>query len=154
MTTALSVQRTIDTAQQAVFAVIADPRRHREMDGSDTVRGTEATGPITRVGEVFRMDMHHRDAGDYQTDNHVTAFEPGRVIAWRTSEVDAEPAGWEWIWRLDPIDDSTTAVSLTYDWSDVHDPAVLALVPFPAIPLPALEQSLVGLAALVARPRP
>ena len=61
------------------------------MDGSDTLRGAEASGPITRVGEVFRMDMHHVDAGDYQTDNHVTAFEPDHLIAWRTSETDAEP---------------------------------------------------------------
>ncbi len=147
--TQLTAARTVHAPASVVFALLADPRRHPELDGSDMVRGDVGAEPVTGVGQVFRMDVHHRVAGDYRTDNHVTAFEQDALIAWRTAAVDQEPAGWEWRWRTEARDDGATDVSITYDWSDVHDPAVLARVPLPGVPQEALQRSLENLAAAV-----
>lgn len=147
--TSVSATRTVAAPAADLFAVVADPRRHAEVDGSGMVVGDDVTGPITAVGEVFRMHVRHPRAGDYDTDNHVSRFEDGRLLAWRTAGVDKEPAGWEWSWRFDPLDDGATRVTLTCDWSAVDDPAVLERMSFPVVPQPDLERSLDRLAAAV-----
>ena len=145
----LSASRVVAATPTAIFAVLTDPRRHADLDGSGMVRGDVDAVPVTEVGQVFRMQVHHPTAGDYETDNHVSRFERDVLLAWRTSAVDAEPAGWEWVWRLSPTGDGSTEVSLTYDWSGVRDPAVLALVRFPVVPPEALEGTLDRLVAAV-----
>lgn len=148
--TSIVVSREVAAPPAALFALLADPRRHPDIDGSAMVRGDVDAGPITAVGQVFRMQVRHPRAGDYLTDNLVTRFEPDAVVAWRTGAVDAEPPGWEWTWSLEPLADGTTRVSLHYDWSDVHDPAVLERVRFPGVPREDLEATLDRLAAAVA----
>lgn len=128
---------------------MADPRRHPEVDGSGMVRSDDGATPITGVGQVFRMHVRHPRAGDYDTDNHVSRFEQDALVAWRTAGVDKEPAGWEWSWRFEPLDDGGTRVTLTCDWSAVADPAVLERMSFPVVPQEALEASLDRLAAAV-----
>jgi hypothetical protein len=54
-------------------------------------------------------------------ENHVVEFEEGRLIAWRPSEPGATPPGHLWRWRLEPIDDTHTRVTHTYDWSQLTD---------------------------------
>jgi hypothetical protein len=54
-------------------------------------------------------------------ENHVVEFEEGRLIAWRPAEPGAEPPGHLWRWRLEPIDDTHTRVTHTYDWSRLTD---------------------------------
>lgn len=147
--TSIVVARDVDAAPADVFAFLADPRRHAEIDGSDMVRSDDDARPITAVGQVFRMHVHHPRAGDYRTDNVVTRFEQDAVVGWRTGPVDGTPPGWEWTWRVEPSG-SGTHVSLTYDWSDVHDPEIHRRVGgFPAVPPAALERTLDGLVAAV-----
>lgn len=148
--TQLTATRMIDASTTDVFDVLSNPERHPELDGSGMVRSDEKSDRVTATGQVFRMNMHHPDTGDYQTDNHVTGYDQNALLAWQTSAVDAEPAGWEWVWRLDAVDAGTTAVTVTYDWSKVDDPAVLKRVRFPVVPQDALEHTLENLAAAVA----
>lgn len=54
-------------------------------------------------------------------ENHVVAFEEGRLIAWRPSPVGEPQPGHEWRWELVPIDDSRTRVTHTYDWTELTD---------------------------------
>lgn len=150
MDTHLTATRTIDAPAGEIFAILSDPQRHHEIDGSDMVRSDDRSDRITASGQTFRMNMHHPKAGDYQTDNHVTGFEQGSLLAWQTGAVDADPAGWEWVWRLTPLERDSTEVSVTYDWSKVTDPAVLKRLHFPVVPQEALESTLAGLAAAVA----
>ncbi len=145
----LTVSRVVAATPAVVFAVLSDPRRHADLDGSGMVRGDVDAAPVTEVGQVFRMRVHHPAAGDYETDNHVSRFERDALLAWRTSAVDAEPAGWEWVWRLSPVGEGSTEVSLTYDWSGVRDPAVLAILSFPVVPPEALAGTLDRLVAAV-----
>ena len=54
-------------------------------------------------------------------ENHVVEFEEGRRIAWRPSEPGSPPPGHLWRWELEPLGDSTTLVTDTYDWTELTD---------------------------------
>ena len=59
-------------------------------------------------------------------ENHIVEFEEGRLIAWRPAELGSPPPGHLWRWELQPIDETTTRVTHTYDWSELSDPNRLA----------------------------
>lgn len=125
--TSLRVTATINATPAVVFDLLASPHRHHELDASGMVGADEEDTPITKVGQVFRMNMTFRaDDGkvtDYQTDNHITAFEPNRVIAWSVAPVDGEPLGWTWRYELAPKkkNDEKTKVALVYDWTGITE---------------------------------
>ena len=135
--------------------MLADPRRHPALDDSGMVLAqvTEGrgAGPITHVGQVFRMRMTMGGANRYETDNHVIVFEPGRAIGWAVAEADGKPLGWTWRFDLEPVD-AGTRVSQTYDWSQVSDAETLRTIPFPAVPRDARLETLALLAELVEAP--
>jgi hypothetical protein len=91
-----------------------------------------SAGPITAAGQSFVMDMYRDGLGNYQVRNEVTAFEPGRRIAWRPAVETSSPAldaalgditpgGHVWTFELERTGDGKTAVTHTYDWSAVFD---------------------------------
>ena len=59
-------------------------------------------------------------------ENHVVEFEESRRIAWRPAEPGQNPPGHLWRWELEPIDTARTAVTLTYDWTQLRDEKRLA----------------------------
>ena len=69
------------------------------------------------VGDVFFMTLK---SGSVR-DNHVVEFEEGRRIAWRPADPGQPPAGHLWRWELEPLDESTTRVTHSYDWSQLTD---------------------------------
>ncbi|HKJ10783.1 MAG TPA: SRPBCC family protein [Ornithinimicrobium sp.] len=145
-----TVQRTIVASNAEIFAVLSNPENHVRIDGSGFVRSVDHGDRITGTGQVFTMNMSgDHMGGDYQTDNHVTGFDDGALLAWQTTPAGTEPYGWEWVWRLEPQGPDATLVSLTYDWSKVTDQDVLAQVKFPLVQQSALEESLGNLAAVV-----
>lgn len=110
---------TVRADSEAVWTVLSDPTRHATFDASDTVGEAVTQQPLTRLGQVFRMNMNYDDGTSvthYRTDNHVSALEPLRRIAWDTAVVGEPPLGWTWRYDLEPIDGGTR-VTLTYDWS-------------------------------------
>ncbi|HUC06212.1 MAG TPA: SRPBCC family protein [Acidimicrobiales bacterium] len=74
--------RKVGVPPAAVFALLSDPRRHPQFDGSGMLVGVATPGPVTEVGDVFSMHMHNENMGDYTIDNHVVEFDPDRRIAW------------------------------------------------------------------------
>jgi len=148
------VQREVAAEPAAVFALLADPRRHPEIDGSGTVRAAAGAEPITGAGQVFVMDMDltavgHAELSGYQTENHVVEFVPDELLTWATARRGNVPAGVRWSWALRRSAPGRTRVVHTCDWSRVTDPAVLARVQFPRIPADRLEQTLQRLADAV-----
>jgi hypothetical protein len=148
----LCVSRTIEAAREAVFAVLADPTRHPDIDGTGWLRGS-TDQPITAVGQVFGMAMYHDNHPDkhYDMANLVTVFDAPAAIAWEPGQhgADGELGRGGWVWRYDlrSVDESRTEVSLTYDWSAVPPP-LREHIPFPPFPIDHLEQSLANLARL------
>ena len=146
--TSISAQRSIDAASQDIFAVLTDPHRHVELDGSGFVRSLEKGDRIEKSGVQFRMNMAgDHMGGEYQTDNIVTGFDPNHLLAWQTAPAGQEPPGWEWVWELTSTGSDTTDVTVTYDWSKVTDKELLSKLSFPLVPQQALETSLGNLAA-------
>jgi hypothetical protein len=122
--TSIRVTRKVHAAAAVVFDLLATPHRHHEIDASGMVGADDDAPPITKVGQVFRMNMSWRGDGEpeeYQVDNHVTEFEPNRRIAWEVGLVDGERLGWTWRYDLEPHGDDKSDVALTYDWSGVSE---------------------------------
>ena len=78
----VSVTRVIAATPDVLFAVVADPARHVEIDGSGTVKGSGGE-PGTRLslGAEFGMSMRH--GVPYKMVNEVVEFEDDRLIAWK-----------------------------------------------------------------------
>lgn len=125
--TPVAVSRRIDAPADRIFAILADPNRHTELDGTGMLRGVASGGPITGVGDRFVMNMYFDHfGGDYTMDNHVVEFEPGRRIAWAPAPGDervanastpiGQPVGHRWVFDLAPEGDATV-VTETYDSS-------------------------------------
>lgn len=146
----ITASRTIDASAQDIFAVLSNPERHAELDGSGFVRSDDRSDRITGTGQVFTMNMEGEHmGGEYQTDNHVIGFDENHLLAWKTAPAGTEPPGWQWVWELTSEGSDATTVSVTYDWSRVTDEALLEKVGFPLVPQEDLEASLGNLAAAV-----
>ena len=77
---------TIKAAPEAVFAVLADPATHADIDGTGWVQEPLDRAPLTHAGQLFRMGMYHPDHpnGNYQVVNQVEVFDAPRIIGWLT----------------------------------------------------------------------
>jgi Polyketide cyclase / dehydrase and lipid transport len=105
------VSASIEVAAPAseIFAILADPRRHGEIDGSDTIRRCLA-GPA-RLGLRSEFVMAMRLWGiPYRVRNRVVEFDENRLIAWR----HVEPQHWRF--ELEPTK-TGTRVTETFDYS-------------------------------------
>jgi hypothetical protein len=99
---------TVVTAQAAeVFALLANPHRHHEFDGSGTVRQAVSGPQRLALGDRFGMDM--RAGLTYRITNTVVEFEPDRRIAWHHF------AKAVWRYELEPVPAGTRIVE-TFDW--------------------------------------
>ncbi len=111
----ISVSRQIPASADTLFALLADPTRHPEIDGSGMVREAASFQAVTAVGDDFVMKMHNDAYGDYEMTNRVVTFEPGRRIEWMPERVGTEPGGYRWGYELTPEGSDTTVVTETFD---------------------------------------
>lgn len=128
---------------ERVFALLTDPRRHADIDGSATVRG-HLRGPERLVaGSEFGMDMKMFGV-PYRMTNRVVEYEQDRRIAWR--HIGAH----RWRWELEPLDGGATRVTETFDYSTTGPFAVLyQLAGYPSRNARAIEATLPRLKKLV-----
>ncbi len=116
-----TVTRTVSATPTAIFALLADPVRHRDIEPTDWVREAVGTEPITATGQIFAMNMYLEAAGgDYVTHNLVTVFDKDHAIAWMPGRLDegGNHAAGGWFWRYELAENGNqTDVTLTYDWT-------------------------------------
>ncbi|MDY6054642.1 SRPBCC family protein [Micrococcus sp.] len=149
--TKISVTRTIDASAKDIFDFLTLPANHAQIDGSGFIRSDDRTQRIQKVGDVFTMNMQgDHMGGEYQTDNHVVAYDPNKRVGWKTAPAGTQPPGWQWVYVLEDNGSDSTDVTLIYDWTDVTDPDLLAKNLFPLLTEEQLEESLNKLAAAVA----
>lgn len=114
-----SVERVIDAPAEELFAIVANPTRHPEIDGSGTVRGTGDPDAMLGLGDSFTMQM--RAGFPYTMVSTVVEFEPNRRIAWQTrpaNQVMGRLAGGRiWRYELEEVDGGTL-VRETWDISE------------------------------------
>jgi len=118
----VSVSREVAAGSGKIFELIADPALQPRWDGNDNLAQAATGQRVRAVGEVFTMTL---TIGSVR-ENHVVEFEESRRIAWRPAEPGQNPPGHLWRWELEPIDTARTAVTLTYDWTQLRDEKRLA----------------------------
>src|SRR5262249_5328388 len=116
-TKVVSASLEIAAPVERIFGLIADPSLQPRWDGNDNLAEARTGQRVRAVGDLFPTTL---TMGSDRT-NHVVEFEEGRLIAWRPSEPGMEPPGHLWRWRLEPVDDSRTLVTHTYDWTQLTD---------------------------------
>ncbi len=113
----VSASREIAASTNQIFEPIADPSQQPLWDGNDNLAEAEPGQRVRSVGDVFIMTL---TLGSTR-ENHIVEFEEGRRIAWFPSESGRRPPGHLWRWELEPIDETSTRVTHTYDWSRLTD---------------------------------
>jgi hypothetical protein len=121
----VAVSRRIAAPAAEIFEILADPKRHLEMDGSGMLRGAVSDAVVTGMGDVFVMSMYYSEHGDYEMNNHVVEYERDRRIGWEPVAGRGHPddataeARWghRWIFDLAPDGPDATVVTEIYDCS-------------------------------------
>jgi hypothetical protein len=106
----VSYRIRVNAPAAELYALLANPHRHHEVDGSGSVRFTK-TGPSrVTVGDEFTVAM--RKFGlPYTMRLVVTAADEDRVVEWQ------HPGGHRWRWRFEDAGDGSTLVTETFDYS-------------------------------------
>ncbi len=82
-----TVERFIAAPAAKIFDLLADPSRHREIDGSGTVKGPPAGSQRLRLGSKFGMSM--KMGIGYTMENTVVEFDENTLIAWQPRPAQA-----------------------------------------------------------------
>ena len=135
-----SASTVVAAPPSAVFAVIADPHRHPELDGSGTLRRAVSGPRRLELGSRFGMRMHW--GLPYLVPNVVVEHEPDRLIAWR------HPGRHRWRYELEPVDGGTR-VTETFDWSTSPVARLLERLRVPERNLRSIEATLPRLERMV-----
>ena len=105
----VTVEREIHAPADKIFDFLADPRRHRQIDGSGTVRDAKESPERLSMGSKFGMSM--RLGIPYSMVSEVIDFDDGKRIAWQTRPPGAVLAsmfgGRIWRYELEPTVDGT-----------------------------------------------
>jgi hypothetical protein len=107
------VSRSVEVHAPAadLFAIVADPHRHHELDGSGTV-GDNLRAPQRLVaGARFTTKMTMFGV-PYRITSTVTAMKPNELIEWR------HPVGHHWRWEFAATTPTITRVTETFDYRD------------------------------------
>jgi hypothetical protein len=107
------ISRAVEVAAPAgeLFAIVATPSRHQELDGSGTVQNNVG-GPERLIhGAKFstKMTMYGLP---YRITSKVTAFKRNQLIEW------SHPLGHRWRWEFAAITPTTTRVTETFDYRE------------------------------------
>lgn len=131
----VSGTRIVAAPPEKIFELLADPSKHPLIDGSGTVLAAQSGGPERlTLGSRFGMDM--KMGANYKILNTVVEFDENRLIAWRHFN------GHRWRWQLKPLEDGSTEVTETFDWSTARIPLLIDLSFFPRKNKQAIDKTL------------
>jgi len=100
-----TVERMIPVPPEVIFELLVDPRRHRDIDGSGTVRGARGDPQRLELGSQFGMSM--KIGVPYAMVSTVIEFEENRRIAWQTrgpTAIGRLVAGRIWRYEIEPVE--------------------------------------------------
>ena len=104
----VTVERVIPAPAAAIFELLSDATRHKDIDGSGTVQGTRGKPEPLELGSRFGMSM--RMGVPYAMVSTVIEFDEDRRIAWQTrgpTRLGALTGGRIWRYELEPVDGGT-----------------------------------------------
>ena len=127
----------VSAPAQMIFDLLADPRRHSEIDGSGSVQSAQINEP-ERLSLNATFGMQMKIGLSYKITNTVVEFEEGKTIAWRHF------GGHIWRYILEPVDGGTK-VTEQFDWNKSKSPLVLKLRKSPQENAKSMEKTLENL---------
>jgi len=104
----VTVERTIPAPPDAIFDLLVHPDRHRDIDGSGTVRDAKGEAQRLEMGSKFGMSMHL--GIPYSMVSTVIEYEENRRVAWQTTgpgSIGAHVGGRIWRYELEPAEGGT-----------------------------------------------
>jgi uncharacterized protein YndB with AHSA1/START domain len=138
-----TVERVIPAPPEKIFDLLADPRRHRDIDGSGTVREAKNTPERLSLGAKFGMAM--KLGIPYSMESTVIEFEDGRRIAWQSrppGSIGSRFGGGRiWRYELEPVEGGTR---VRESW-DISEEKIKAFV------RPARKKTIKSMDATLAR---
>ena len=135
----ISRRVTVHAPAAEVFALVADPHRHPDIDGSGTVRHAPVTGPSQLSnGAKFTVAMKQYGV-PYKITSTVTAFERDRLLEWQ------HPMGHRWRWEFAETEPGTTEITETFDYSTAKAPRMLEIFGQPAKNVTGITKTLQAL---------
>jgi uncharacterized protein YndB with AHSA1/START domain len=103
-----TVERVIPAPPEKIFELLADPSRHRDIDGSGSVGVVKDGAPRLALGSQFTMAM--KVGISYSMVSTVIEFEENRRIAWQSrgpGRFGSKFGGRIWRYELEPVDGGT-----------------------------------------------
>ncbi len=91
----------------AIFNYLANPKAHKEFDGSNSIKGVNWGPERLTLGAKFGMQM--KIGFNYRITNKVVEFEENKLIAWR------HLGRWIWRYELERTADGRTIVTESFD---------------------------------------
>ncbi len=144
---AVVVEQVLPAPPGRLFAVLASPAYHLQLDGSSMLRGDPDGPERLFLGARFSMAMQQGPLR-YRSVNEVTEFEEDRALSWRTTgqwRGHTVVGGQWWRYRLEPVDGGTL-VRHTYEWGRAMFPLLTVWLPrYPQRMARTMPQSLTRL---------
>jgi uncharacterized protein YndB with AHSA1/START domain len=113
----VSASREVAASADRIFEFIADPAQQPLWDGNDNLAEAAPGQRVRGEGDIFSMTL----TGGAVRENHIVEFQEDGRIAWLPSEPGRRPPGHLWRWELEPLSETRTRVTHTYDWSQLTD---------------------------------
>ena len=135
--TVVSRSTIVPAPAQMIFDLLADPRRHGEIDGSGSIQSAQIDAP-ERLSLDATFGMQMKIGVRYKITNTVVEFEEGKTIAWRHF------GGHIWRYILEPVDGGTK-VTEQFDWNKSKSPLILKLRKSPQDNAKSIEKTLENL---------
>jgi hypothetical protein len=104
----VTVERLIPSPPEPIFDLIADPSRHRDIDGSGSVQGAKGGSQRLALGSSFGMSM--KIGIPYSMVSTVIEFDENRRLAWQTrgpTAIGKYFGGRIWRYELEPVEGGT-----------------------------------------------
>jgi hypothetical protein len=120
-----------------IFNLLADPRRHHEIDGSGSVQAAELDAP-ERLSLNTKFGMKMKILVPYKMMNTVVEFEEGARIGWR------HIGGHVWRYILEPVDGGTK-VTEQFDMNTSKSQLGLKIMNAPSNNAKSIEKTLANL---------
>jgi uncharacterized protein YndB with AHSA1/START domain len=135
----VSATRLIHAPASTIFDLLADPRQHQRLDGSESISAVVDAPERLFLGATFSMGMHM--GVRYRTKNKVVAFEENKCIAWHHFA--------QFVWRYDLEEvDGATRVTESFDYDKPWAFTIIAMG-FPEKNRRAMEATLARLEQIV-----
>lgn len=139
-----SARIVINAPAEKIFSILANPKRHLEIDGTKTIQRSNSGPDRLQLGSKFGMNM--KLGIKYRITNTVMEFEENKLIAWRHF------GRWRWRYELRALSPTQTEVTETFDGTTSISQAWLNFrKAYPWVQL-AVAKTLVRLKALAEKP--